>query len=52
MNFDVDAFVKSDRQWTREMRIPHYRWQISRTSGAEKAFWEAVLKRNLDEGQD
>jgi hypothetical protein len=43
----VDAYLKSDRQWTRAQRIAHAKYQLSIADfgGASNAgeFWKAVL---------
>ncbi len=45
----VEAFLLSDRQWPRPLRIQHaeYQRKISKTD-EERRFWNAVIKRNKD----
>jgi hypothetical protein len=40
---EVDAFVKSERQWPRALRIAHARRCLT-TDTANRKFWIAVLK--------
>ena len=52
-NKNIEAFLKSDRQWRREERIPHARYQLLRaTTAEERSFWEAVLRANTQEPQN
>ncbi len=44
----VQAFIESDRQWTRELRVAHAKFMLSEAVGEDdKEFWKAVLERLL-----
>jgi len=44
---ELQAFLKSDRQWPRYCRIGHAKAQLARAkSDKDKAFWRAVLDAN------
>lgn len=45
----VDAYVISERQWPRTLRIAYYQTQLKQAATDEdKQFWAAVLRRNKD----
>ena len=54
----VDDYIRSDRQWRRDHRIAHIKWQLARLNTAkahgikglpwDENFWKVVLARNED----
>ena len=45
----VDDYIRSDRQWRRDHRIAHIKWQLSKApSEMSRNFWKVVLARNED----
>ena len=52
----LEEYLKADRQWRRDQRIQHAKYQLRRlanmpNSGEEKKFWKAVFKANAYEKQ-
>lgn len=49
----IDDFLKSDRQWTRSLRIAHAKYQVKRAKKRKDAdgmtFWKEVITRNEDD---
>lgn len=43
---EVQAYLKSDRQWFREQRIAHARFMLATATPARKPFWRMVLAAN------
>jgi hypothetical protein len=44
---ELEAFLKSDRQWPRYCRVRHAKMRLARaTSEKDKLFWRAVLDAN------
>jgi hypothetical protein len=49
-NYDVQKYLKQDRQWTREMRIMRAKSQLRLAkSNREKEFWRDVLEANSND---
>lgn len=50
----VDNIIKADRQWKREHRISHARWQLKRHKDlgvkAGVVVWQDVIDANTDTG--
>jgi len=42
---EVEAYLKSDRQWTREQRLQHAQYRCKSAVDTSIDFWEAVIKR-------
>ncbi len=46
----LKAYLESDRQWTRLLRISHAQFMLKEANSAsERRFWQAVLEANEDE---
>jgi hypothetical protein len=46
MDNQLQDYLKSDRQWPRELRIANARYQLSVTESPQHSFWQAVIDAN------
>jgi hypothetical protein len=53
---ELEAYLKVDRQWHRNLRLAHARYQLGRALGRardkhECDFWTDVLERNTQQDE-
>lgn len=49
MNLDVKEYLKNDRQWLRQQRLDHAKYQLRKaTDPKEKSFWKQVIDANRE----